>query len=54
MANDRVYIHEFVDIIGHNRANYLHHMTATWGPVGRRERNQRCFGVWSVLGSTGR
>ena len=28
--NDKVYIHEFIDIIGHNRANYMHHMTANW------------------------
>ena len=50
----RVYIHEFVDIIGHNRANYLQHMTANWGPIGRAERNQLCFGVWATVGSTGR
>ena len=30
MANDKVYIHEFIDIIGHNRANYMHHMTANF------------------------
>ena len=29
-VNDKVYIHEFIDIIGHNRANYMHHMTANW------------------------
>ena len=54
MANDRVYIHEFIDIIGHNRARYLHHMTANWCPVARAERNQLCFGVWSTVGATGR
>ena len=27
-VNENVYIHEFIDIIGHNRANYMHHMTA--------------------------
>ena len=27
-VNDKVYIHEFIDIIGHQRANYMHHMTA--------------------------
>lgn len=51
--NDRVYIHEFVDIRGQNRANYMHHMTANWGPIGQRERNQLCFGVWGTVGSTG-
>src|SRR5690606_8329348 len=28
------------------------HMTANWGPIGREERDQLCFGVWSVVGST--
>ncbi|MBK6669657.1 MAG: hypothetical protein IPG46_08250 [Actinobacteria bacterium] len=50
----RVYIHEFIDIRGHNRARYLQHMTANWVPIGRRERAQSCFGVWAVVGSTGR
>jgi hypothetical protein len=50
----KVYIHEFVDIIGHNRARYMHHMTANWCPVARAERNQLCLGVWATIGSTGR
>jgi hypothetical protein len=54
VANRKVYIHEFVDIIGHNRARYMHHMTANWSPNAQEERNQKCFGVWSTLGSTGR
>ncbi len=53
MAGPRVYIHEFIDIIGHGRAKYMYHMTANWVPVGIAERNQRCFGVWGVVGSTG-
>jgi len=53
MANDRVYIHELIDIIGHNRAKYQHHMTANWCPVASQERNQLCYGVWSTIGSTG-
>lgn len=51
--NDKIYIHEFIDIIGHNRAKYMHHMTANWCPIGREERNMLCFGVWAVVGSTG-
>lgn len=51
--NDRVYIHELVDVIGHNRARYQHHMTANWCPVAREERDQLCYGVWSTIGSTG-
>ena len=54
MAAPKVYIHEYIDIIGHGRAKYLHHMTANWCPVARVERNQLCYGVWSVVGSTGR
>ncbi|NLA35279.1 MAG: NIPSNAP family containing protein [Actinobacteria bacterium] len=53
MAGPRVYIHEFIDIIGHHRAEYMYHMTANWVPIGLAERNQRCFGVWGVVGSTG-
>ena len=51
--NDKVYIHELIDIIGHNRARYMQHMTANWCPVARDERNQLCFGVWGTVGSTG-
>src|SRR2546421_12166527 len=54
MPQPRVYIHEFVDITGHNRARYFQHITANWSPIGQKERNQRCFGVWGTVGSTGR
>lgn len=50
----RVYIHELVDVVGTERARYQHHVTANWVPEAARERRQRCFGVWSVVGSTGR
>ncbi|MET0902380.1 MAG: NIPSNAP family containing protein [Acidimicrobiales bacterium] len=50
----KVYIHELIDVIGHNRARYMHHMTANWCPVAREERAQLCLGVWATLGSTGR
>ena len=52
-ANTKVYIHELIDIVGHNRARYMHHMTANWSPTAREQRNQLCYGVWGVLGSTG-
>ena len=52
--NGKVYIHEFIDIIAHNRARYMHHMTANWCPTARAERNMLCFGVWGTVGSTGR
>jgi len=51
-VNDKVYIHEFIDIIGHNRANYMHHMTANFSPTAQEEREQLCYGVWGVVGST--
>jgi hypothetical protein len=50
----RVYIHEFVDVDGTKRAHYQHHMTANWCPEAGPLRRQRCFGVFSVVGSTGR
>ena len=52
--NTKIYIHEFIDIIGHNRAKYMHHMTANWVPTAIAERNMQCFGVWATVGSTGR
>jgi hypothetical protein len=53
-VSDKVYIHELIDITAHNRARYMHHMTANWCPVARAERNQLCLGVWATVGSTGR
>ncbi len=53
-VNDRVYIHEFIDIRGHHRADYVQHMAANWSPQAQETRNQKLFGIWSVLGSTGR
>jgi hypothetical protein len=52
MPNEKVYIHEFIDIIGHNRANYMHHITANWSPIGQKQRNQLCYGVWGIVGTT--
>src|SRR5262249_54818343 len=52
--NDKVYIHERIEIRGHARAKYMQHMTANWCPIGRAERGQLCFGVWGTVGSTGR
>jgi hypothetical protein len=51
-VNDNVYIHEFIDIIGHNRANYMHHMTANFSPMAQEDRGQLCFGVWGIVGTT--
>ncbi len=53
MTNEKAYIHELVDIRGTHRADYMHHMTANWSPNAQEDRDQRCFGVWGVLGSTG-
>jgi hypothetical protein len=51
--NDKVYIHEFIDITKQNRARYMHHMTANWSPIAQEQRHQLCYGVWGVVGSTG-
>jgi hypothetical protein len=50
----KLYIHELIDIVGHNRARYQHHMTANWVPEAIEQRRQLCYGVWSTIGSTGR
>jgi hypothetical protein len=52
-GNAKVYIHEFISITKQNRARYMHHMTANWSPIAQEERNQLCYGVWGVIGSTG-
>ncbi len=52
--NAKVYTHEFIDIRGANRPQYMHHMTANWSPIAQEERNQLCFGVWGVVGTTDR
>jgi hypothetical protein len=52
VANDKVYIHELVEIIGSNRAKYMHHMSALWAPV-RRDHQQLQVGVWAEVGTTG-
>jgi NIPSNAP len=51
--NDKVYIHEFINITKQNRSRYMHHMTANWSPIGQEQRHQLCYGVWGVVGSTG-
>jgi hypothetical protein len=50
--NNKMYIHEHIDIIGPNRAQYMHHMTANWVPIAQEERGQDCYGVWGVIGSS--
>ena len=52
MANQKVYIHELVEIIGSNRAKYMHHMSAVWAAV-RRDHQQLQLGVWAEVGTTG-
>jgi hypothetical protein len=53
-VNTKVYTHEFIDIRGPHRPQYMHHMTANWSPIAQEERNQLCFGVWGVVGTTDR
>jgi hypothetical protein len=51
-VNEKLYIHEYIDIIAQNRANYMYHMTANYSPIAQEQRGQQCFGVWGVVGST--
>ncbi len=51
--NTSAYIHEFIDIRGAHRANYMHHMAANWSPMAQEDRDQSCFGIWAVVGTTG-
>lgn len=51
--NDKIYIHEFIDIIGQNRARYMHHMAANWSPMAQEDRHQLLYGLWGIVGSTG-
>jgi hypothetical protein len=52
-VNNKVYIHEFIDITKQNRARYMQHITANWSPIAQVERNQLCYGVFGTIGSTG-
>ncbi len=52
--NTKVYTHEFIEIRGAMRPQYMHHMTANWSPIAQEERHQLCFGVWGVVGTTDR
>ncbi|HEX6238828.1 MAG TPA: hypothetical protein VFZ68_16635 [Acidimicrobiales bacterium] len=54
MPNEKIYIHELIEIAGLNRARYVQHMTANWSPTAQEDRGQLCYGVWPVVGSTGR
>jgi len=52
-SNDNAYIHEFIDIRGTHRADYMQHMAANWSPSAQEDRHQLLFGMWAVLGTTG-
>jgi hypothetical protein len=49
----RVYIHELVDV-GTRLADDAHHATAGRAPEVGAQLRRRCFGVFTVVGSTGR
>ena len=52
--NDKIYIHEYIDIILQGRPKYMHHMTANFSPAAQRDRHQLCYGVWGTVGTTRR
>lgn len=51
--NNRIYIHEIVDVIGHHKMKYVDHMCA-YAPVSRTDRKMPMFGIWATVGSTTR
>jgi len=54
-VNNKVYIHEYIDIILQGRPKYMEHMTKGFGYIGRKpERNMLIVGVWGTLGTTAR
>lgn len=53
--NDKLYIHEYIDILLAGRMDYMHHMTAGWAEkIAHPERGQTCWGVWGTIDATGR
>jgi hypothetical protein len=51
--NRKIYLHEFIDIIGQNRAAYIEHM-ASFVPKARINKGMRAVGLWGTIGSTDR
>jgi len=51
--NPHIYMHEFIDVIGQNRAKYMEHM-ADFVTQARVNKNMRCVGLWGTIGSTDR
>lgn len=51
--NDRVYLHEVIDIVGQNRAKYNEHM-CNYRPLASKERRMEMVGNFSTVGSTER
>jgi hypothetical protein len=50
-ANERLYIHETIQISVRHRQKYLQHFLK-WAPISRELYNMRLVGVWAVNGST--
>ena len=51
MANEKLYIHETIQISVRHRKEYLDHF-CSWGPISREYYNMHCLGVWATVGST--
>jgi hypothetical protein len=52
VMSTRIYLHEYIRITGHQRADYFEHMSR--GPLrSGRKRRSKMFGIWGTLGSTG-
>ena len=50
--SERLYIHESIDVLGHNKARYVDYM-CEYAPISREDRRLPLFGIWVVLGSSG-
>ena len=49
--NEKLYIHEYIDIVGHNRAKYMYHMTANFSPMAQEDRDQLCYADPPTIGA---
>jgi hypothetical protein len=52
--NQRVYLHEVIDITGARRKDYFEHMTTGFRDAIGQRVGMSTFGIWGTLGSTGR
>jgi hypothetical protein len=52
--NDKIYLHEIIDIVGHGRASYFAQVAARSKVHAKSRFGIKGFGCWGTVGSTGR